>query len=58
MYAKENKSLIAEALKLLEPLTEALKLLKPLTEAEKKQAIAFIQGINIGKELAEQKESA
>lgn len=39
-------------------LADVVKLLEPLNENEKKQAFALLQGMIIGKELAEQKESA
>lgn len=39
-------------------LADVVKLLEPLSENEKKQAFALLQGMIIGKELAEQKESA
>lgn len=48
MQESEMKSVLADVVKLLEP----------LSENEKKQAFALLQGMIIGKELAEQKESA
>jgi methanogenic corrinoid protein MtbC1 len=45
MLSNETKSTIAEMVKILEP----------LDEADKRQALALIQGMIIGKELAEQK---
>jgi hypothetical protein len=45
MQEKEFKSTLAEIVKLLEP----------LSETEKRQAFALLQGMIIGKELAEQK---
>lgn len=39
-------------------LADVVKLLEPLSENEKKQAFALLQGMIIGKELANQKESA
>lgn len=48
MQESEMKSVLADVIKLLEP----------LSENEKKQAFALLQGMIIGKELAEQKESA
>ncbi len=45
MQDKEFKSTLAEVVKLLEP----------LSETEKRQAFALLQGMIIGKELAEQK---
>lgn len=39
-------------------LADVVKLLEPLSESEKKQAFALLQGMIIGKELANQKESA
>jgi hypothetical protein len=48
MQDKEFKSTLAEVVKLLEP----------LSETEKRQAFALLQGMIIGKELAEQKETA
>lgn len=48
MQESEMKSVLADVVKLLEP----------LSENEKKQAFALLQGMIIGKELANQKESA
>ena len=48
MQESEMKSVLADVVKLLEP----------LSENEKKQAFALLQGMIIGKELAKQKESA
>ena len=39
-------------------LADVVKLLEPLSENEKKQAFALLQGMVIGKELAEQKQTA
>lgn len=48
MKTNNIKSVIAEMVKLLEP----------LNEEDKRQALALIQGMIIGKELAEQQKSA
>lgn len=48
MVQSEFKSVIAEVVSILEP----------LSESEKKQALALLQGMIIGKELADKKESA
>ena len=48
MQESEMKSVLADVVKLLEP----------LSENEKKQAFALLQGMIIGKELAEQKKPA
>lgn len=48
MQDKEFKSTLAEVVKLLEP----------LSETEKRQAFALLQGMIIGKELAEQQKTA
>ena len=48
MQEKEFKSTLAEVVKLLEP----------LSENEKRQAFALLQGMIIGKELAEQQKTA
>ena len=37
-------------------LAEVIKLLEPLDENEKKQAFALLQGMIVGKELAEQQQ--
>ena len=39
-------------------LADVIELLEPLNENEKRQAFALLQGMIIGKELAEKKESA
>ena len=39
-------------------LADVVKLLEPLSENEKKQAFALLQGMVIGKELADQKQPA
>ena len=48
MKESEVKSILAEVVKLLEP----------LDESDKKQALALIQGMIFGKELAEQQRTA
>ena len=48
MQEKEFKSTLAEVVKLLEP----------LSENEKQQAFALLQGMIIGKELANQQKTA
>lgn len=48
MLSSEAKSTIAEMVALLEP----------LSEADKKQALALIQGMIIGKELAKEQKTA
>ena len=48
MLSSETKSTIAEMVALLEP----------LDESDKKQALALIQGMIFGKELAEQQKTA
>ena len=48
MKESEVKSILAEVVKLLEP----------LDENEKRQAFALLQGMIIGKELAEQQRTA
>lgn len=39
-------------------LAEVVKLLEPLSENEKRQAFALLQGMIIGKELADQQKTA
>ena len=48
VLSSETKSTIAEMVALLEP----------LSEADKKQALALIQGMIIGKELAKEQKTA
>ena len=48
MLSSETKSTIAEMVALLEP----------LDESDKKQALALIQGMIIGKELAKEQKTA
>ena len=48
MLSNETKSAIAEMVALLEP----------LSEEDKRQALALIKGMIIGKELAEQQKTA